>query len=536
MGSKDDRDLDEWRRKMALFRHAVVGELDIEKMPPGERTDRIRALAARTWQLPSGQEKQFTERTLWSWWSAYKRGGLHALMPKARSDRDVPRVIAPAILERAIEARKEVPARSTATLIDVLIKSGVVAPGQLHRSTLDRHLAEAGFSRRRLKTLGTKRFIRFQMHKPNQLWIGDYHEAPILWRPETESFRTVHLSAFIDHYAKLVPHAQWYPNEQIATLEDSYKKAILKRGLSDKVYVDWGAVYRSHDFAFALEQLGPRLVHSKAYAKEARGAIERFNRTVVEQFEPEARAARIADLAQLNLAFEAWLEQRYHLTVHEGTGMRPLDRFDQEGFIPKFPDPTVVQDTFRVRVKRKVHPKTSTVEIQGVNFLVETFLRGRWVSVYYDPHNLTDVLVYRNSTRIQRALPARLNEPPLPTPERPQPAPLTFDYLGALRAEYDRRIVSEVRKLSLSQWTASDAFTLPGFLGVCADLLGKKLSPYEREELTRVFHTVGPLSESTTRLSLQHALRLRGRGLHVSVYAHYLKVFHLEAIRNSEKE
>ena len=35
---------------------------------------------------------------------------------------------------------------------------------------------------------------------------------------------------------------------------------------------------------------------------------------------------------------------------------------------------------------------------------------------------------------------------------------------------------------------------------------------------------------------LQHAVRLRGRGLHVSVYAHYLKVFHLEAIRNSAKE
>src|SRR5512136_3392701 len=100
MGSNGGEDLDEWRQKTALFRHAVIGELDIEKMPPGERTDRIRVLAARTWQLPSGQEKVFTERTLWSWWSAYKRGGLRALMPKARSDRDVPRVIAPAILER----------------------------------------------------------------------------------------------------------------------------------------------------------------------------------------------------------------------------------------------------------------------------------------------------------------------------------------------------------------------------------------------------------------------------------------------------
>jgi len=41
--------------------------------------------------------------------------------------------------------------------------------------------------------------------------------------------------------------------------------------------------------------------------------------------------------------------------------------------------------------------------------------------------------------------------------------------------------------------------------------------------------TVGPFAEATTRLALEHALRVRGRGLHVSVYTHYLKVFHLSA-------
>jgi transposase InsO family protein len=528
---KRDDDLDERRREVALFRHAVIADLDFEKMPPGERSERIRDLATRTWQLSSGEEDTFSERTLWSWWSAYRKGGLQALMPKARSDRGVPRILAPALLEQAIATRKDVPTRSTATVIDVLVKSGVATPGQLKRSTLDRHLAEAGHSRRRLKTLGTKRFIRMQMERPNQLWIGDYHEARILWYPPDQRWLTVHMGAIVDHYSKVIPHAQWYRNEQLATLEDTVKKAILKRGLPERFYVDRGSVYRSADFAFALDQFGIRLVHSKAYAKEARGAIERLNRTVVDQFEPEARAARIEDIDRLNHLFEAWIEQRYHLTVHEATGMRPIDRFDQDGFQPRFPDPTVVQDTFRVRRRCKVHPKTSTVEVQGVNFLVETFLRGRWVTVYYDPHRTEDVLVFLKRQRIQRAFPARPNEPPLPTPESPQPSPPAFDYLGALRAEYDRRIVAEVRKLSLSQWTPTDDFTLPGFLAVCAELLGKDLSPYERDELTRAFHTVGPLSETTTRLALQHAVRLRGRGLHVSVYAHYLKVFHLEAHR-----
>lgn len=526
-----DDDIDERRRAIALFRHAVIADLDYETLPVGELTARIDELSQRTFRLPGGSERSFTSRTLWSWWSAYKKRGLEGLMPKARTDRGCARVIAPEVLAAAIQCRREIPTRSTKTIIHVLTQQGVVAKGQLHRSTLDRHLEEAGMSRRRLKTLGDKRFIRMMFDRPNQLWVGDYHDAPLLFDPMVQRFREVHLSAFIDHYAKALPHAQWYHRENIATLEDTLKKSVLKRGLPDRVYVDRGSAYRAHDFAFALDHLGIKLVHSKAYTSEGRGTIERFNRTVVEQFEPEVRALRITTIDELNRLFEAWVEQRYHLEVHEATGQAPLERLAQEGFTPRYPDPVDVDDTFRVRVGRKVHPKTSTVEIEGVAFVVETFLRGRWVTVHYDPYDLRDVLVFFKSKRVQRALPQQPNEPPLPRPERPQPMPPSFDYLSALRAEYDARVVAEARKLSLSAWTPSDAFTLPAFLDVCAQLLGKDLAPYERDELTVVFRTVGPFSEPTTRLALEHAIKLRGRGLHVSVYSHYLKVFHLEAIR-----
>jgi len=491
-------------------------------------------------ELPGGRERRFSARTLWSWWSAYKRGGLEALLPRERSDKGVPREITPELLSAAVAKRQEVPSRSTTTIIDILEREGVVAQGRLRRSTLDRHLELAGSSRRRLKTLGAKRFIRMLFEHPNDLWVGDYHEAPILWVPERQRFRTIHLSAFIDHYSKAVPHGQWYDNEQIATVEDTLKKATLKRGLALRVYVDRGSVYRSADFAFALAHLGSRLVHSKKRCSEGRGTIERWNRTVVEQFEPEVRAARIPDLERINLLFEAWLEERYHRTKHEATGQAPLDRLAQEGFTPRWADPVLVADTFRVRVRRKVHPKTSTVEVGGVHFLVETFLRNRWVTVYYDPHALDDVLVYFRRQRVQRAFVARPNERPQPLPERPTVTPPRFDYLAALRADYDRRIVEAARKISLSDWTAEPGFSLPAFLDLCAQLLGKDLSPYERDELTRAFQTVGPFSETTSRLALEHALKLRGRGLHVSVYSHYLRTFHLAALRelkpNPDKE
>ena len=101
--------------------------------------------------------------------------------------------------------------------------------------------------------------------------------------------------------------------------------------------------------------------------------------------------------------------------------------------------------------------------------------------------------------------------------------------------EYDRRIALSAKHLSLSEWKPSADFTLKSFLDLCGQMLGKDLSPYEREELTRAFNGVGPFAEKTVRLALEHALKLRGRGLHVSVYSHYLKHFHLAVLKANQE-
>lgn len=526
-----EEELDDRRRQLALFRHAVIAELDAVALARGELSARIEQLSHALWKLPSGQERRFSVRTLWQWWGDYKAGGLTGLVPASR--KSGPRELTPELLEAAVATRKEVPSRSTTTIIDVLELQGVVPKGKLKRATLDRHLAAAGCSRRLLKTLGNKVFTRLLFPRPNKFWVGDYHEAPILWDPRRELFLTVHLSAVLDHFSKVCAHGQWYRNEQIATLDDTLKKAFATRGLCELLYVDRGPSYRSGDFAFACAHLGVRMVHSKAYTSEGRGLIERFNRTVADGFEPEARAAKIESLEQLNLCFEAWLERRYHLVPHGSTGQPPLDRFAQPGFTPRYPDPVLLQDIFRVRVKRRVHPKTATVEVAGRAYQCESFLRNRWVRVYYDPFDLRDVLVFLNGKRVQRAFPQKVNAPQ-PAPERPVATPPSFDYLGALRAEFDRRIAEQARHLSLSEWKPSAEFTLRPFLELCAQMLGKELSPYERDEMTRTFQGVGPFAEKTVRLALEHALKLRGRGLHVSVYSHYLKHFHLAALKANQ--
>ena len=126
------------------------------------------------------------------------------------------------------------------------------------------------------------------------------------------------------------------------TFEDTFKKAVLKCGLCGKAYVYNGSVFRSAT-SVSLALISASAAFAPSPTPRNHGAIERFNRTVAEGFEPEVRAAQVDDLGRINLLFEAWLEQRYHLVSHGTTGEPPLDRFAQAGFAPRFPDPVLLR-------------------------------------------------------------------------------------------------------------------------------------------------------------------------------------------------
>lgn len=92
-------------------------------------------------------------------------------------------------------------------------------------------------------------------------------------------------------------------------------------------------------------------------------------------------------------------------------------------------------------------------------------------------------------------------------------------------------MVAEARKISFSQLQATPEFTLPRFLGLSSQYLGRELAPYGHDELMIAFNTIGPFYEATTRLAFEYALRVRGRGHHVSLTSHYLRLLHRSALK-----
>lgn len=520
---------------LALFRYRLIAEaIDAER---GERAGILRSIAGAEHITPSGQSLRVTVRTLERWVANFRKKSLAGLVRATRKDKGKARALSEAAIERLIALRKEQTARSTLTLIDALERAGEVAKGALKRSTVDRHLDRRGGSRRMLHVLGTKRHIRLSFPHPMDLVVGDFHDGPYV-RVASGEIRRAKIGAFIDHCSRYVPESRYGLAEDLMHVRRGLRALTVTWGLARRLFVDNGPGYQAERFCFGCAQLGINLVHSTAYVKESRGVIERFNRQIKEAFETEVRLRKEPPtLQELNEMWRAWLDERHHRVVHSETGQPPLERWQR--LLPdanvKLVDPTLVDELLRLRARRHVDAKTSTVEICGVRFVVDTALRKRKVDVLYDPHDLTSVLVFFDGRRIQRATPQIPGEPPVKAPE-PSPAPPpTLDYLGLLRRDHERRRAQEVASVRFRSFRDEGAaLTLARLCDRLRACCGRDLGDIERSDAATVLEIIAPVESAIADAALKTAVATLGGGLHASQYLNALRE-HVLAIRRKGK-
>jgi len=531
--SRDDDDA----RAEALFRYRVIAPL-LDEREPGSLRARITALAGERHLHPRRGEIAISGRTLWTWLARFRRGSIDALRPQHRGDRGSLRAASLAVLDRAEALRRELPARWTSTVIDILVREGsLAADAQPHRATIDRHLRWRGASRRQLVVLGAKPTIKMRFDAFGDLWVGDYHHGPKVLTPDGR-LTTAKLGAFIDHTTRYPVADRWYLAEDLASLRDTMLRALLVWGPPKLAYTDRGAVYRAEQLAYSLAAIGAHLVHSRPYYSQGRGVIERWWQLA------DAFQAEIDDrdepvtIHELNRLWEAFRTLRYLEQPHSELGMSPAQAI--AAVVPRPLDPAVAHELFLVRADRTVNKKDATVSVEGRRFLCDATLRGRKVTLRYDPRDLSSVLVFVEGVRQPRALPQPIGRSGDAAPPATTPAPKgpKTDYLGMVRADYDRRLVESVRPVAYADLGALDpGFDESRFLTVVADLTEARVRGTEAEEAHAFWSTFGPLPERLVRTALDHAVRLRGTGRHVRVYLAILRSFVLARMQSpSAKE
>ena len=263
------------------------------------------------------------------------------------------------------------------------------------------------------------------------------------------------LFAFLDDHSRLVPHAQFYWNEQLPRMEDCFKRAILRYGRPLAVYVDQGSVYRAGQFNTVCAVLGIQRIPGTPYYPEGRGKIERFFQFVQSDFLPELAHSSVTTLRQLNESLLAWIEVVYHTKLHTETGQAPLERFRQDTAPATRPaDPEELRQAFLHRATRKV-TKTATFSFHRNRYRVPDYLRRQSIELRYDPFDLTQIEVWFNDAFLQLAEPDHIVTTIHPD-VTPDPVPASepdsgLDYLALLRQERERLIHEQLDTIHFSQ-------------------------------------------------------------------------------------
>jgi transposase InsO family protein len=371
---------------LALFRLSVLGPVvSREQLGHGELQQLIRELAAREYAIPGTQRRRLGEKTIQAWYYAWRRQGIAGLEPKVRTDRGRSKITAE-IQEAILAAKRDNPRRSIRQIRRLLEAAGIVAEHSLSRSAIHRLLHASGLSKLAGSPSLPEEKRSFTAEFACSVWYGDVMHGPRV--PFKGAVRKTYLVSLLDDASRLVAHSAFCLGETALDVEGVLKQALLRRGVPTRIVVDNGAAYRAHTLQGICARLGIHLIFCRPFSPTSKGKLERYHRTLRDQFLSELDERRITDLDELNARLWAWLEQVYHHTAHAGlAGLTPLARYQRDlARIRTLGTKAAQLDSlFHHRISRFVR-KDGTVSYLGERFEVPYELSGQTVRLVVDPH------------------------------------------------------------------------------------------------------------------------------------------------------
>jgi transposase InsO family protein len=346
-------------------------------------TERIRAVSELTFEDEEGQSHRFTFRTIETWRLRYKKHGFTAICPKERSDKGKTRKVSPEQLLEAIEQVKPFFRGQRFNLAELyrrciekgLLRREQVAPNTFRRLVNQLELLKPD------KDATNKLRLAFAKRHANEAWQSDTLFGPRVATPGGR-FVQSKLIAFVDDASRICCHGQFFAEENSPAFKTALKRAFYKRGLPQMLYVDNGSIYSSAELSAICTRLGVRLCHTPVRDGAAKGKVERFFRTVRDQF--LIRQLDLSSIDVLNEQFIAWAEDEYNHRHHSTLGMKPVERYalDRER-VQYLPPNQYAEELFMMEESRGVGAD-NTFSYNRIRYEAPADLRRKTIHIRYN--------------------------------------------------------------------------------------------------------------------------------------------------------
>ena len=354
------------------------------------------------------EKNDVNKRTIYRYLKAYQEKKFEGLIPADHGHGSAQK-LSPRfneLFEEAKALKAEVPGRSVHDIIKILELEDRAEHGELKRSTLQKHLFDAGFSRRQLtlhnenRTNAARRFWKKHRMELVQGDIKYSHDIRFGGKK-----KTVYLSTLLDDHSRFPLASRWFPDQTKERVEFTFREAVLKYGLFDKAYVDHGSQYISNDLIRACARLGIVVRHAPKKSGKSKGKVEKYHQ-IVEKFLLEAELKDYETLDAFNYAWAAYLELNYIDDPHEGleenykaqgvevdkTELTPKKEFTRDTRELRFADASVVREAFLKHKSGRV-TKGATVSVEGHIYGVDQSCIGASAEIIYDMADLSVVTV-----------------------------------------------------------------------------------------------------------------------------------------------
>jgi putative transposase len=382
----------------------VLGAIDTA--PGRTRHERLLNVAAMSFTDDEGHPRQFTWRTIQTWFYRYKNHGITGVTNHTRKDKGQTRKVTPEELLEALNAAKphfHQTRTNKRALYRFCIENGLLHPDHIAQTTFYRFIRE--YELLAPQNSDPKKRLAFSMKFANQLWQADTMFGPYVdTGVSLGSRKQAKLIAFIDDASRVLCHGEFFFEENVDTMVQAIRAAFYKRGVPEQLLVDNGSIYCSQEITLICARVGCMLRHTAVRDAAAKGKIERFFRRVRDQF--LVRKLDLSSLEVLNRQFTNWVESDYNAVSHDAIGMKPIDRFGIDLARVRFLTPSDHQDElFYAEAARKVK-KDNTFSFSGRRYETPVDLRDKEVQLRYDRHRQDSaavVIVYHKGQRMGQA-------------------------------------------------------------------------------------------------------------------------------------
>ena len=342
---------------------------------------------------PDGKVYHFHPDTLQRWYSAYKKQGFEALMPRDRRDAGKSRKIDADLLEQLTYFVEHYPRMPATEILRKLEENGSVTDGQVSLSTITRCVSNI---RRSAGASPNRDMRRYERPHINEVWCGDSSVGPRLKGADGRKQR-VYIIALIDDASRFITGADLFYNENFVILMSVMRSAVAKYGGPKVWRLDNGRTYRNRQMDLRSARIGTTLSYCQPYTPQGKSKIERWFLTLKDHWYASLDLTEFRSLDELRGSFQEWV-RKYNQTPHSSLrGKTPQERFFSEPEqIRRLPDQDLDR-SFLLETDRRVSAD-SVIVIDHVEYEVDCRYAKQKLRIRYSPDMKEVYIVEQDGT------------------------------------------------------------------------------------------------------------------------------------------